>query len=124
MRDIWASSVAASWASAIASTCAAFSPAPQGFGLRLPRSGFVKKAGDVDPESVCQLFQNRHGRVFQSALDAAHVGPVHLGVDRQRFLRKTPSDSQFPNISRYQGLGFHEPKGHELLHIKPRTIDP
>ncbi len=123
MRDL-DSGVAASRASAVTPTSAAFPPAPQGFGLRLPRSGFVKKTGDVGPEGVCQLFQNRHGGVFQSTLDATHVGPVHLGVDRQCLLRETSADPQFPNISRYQGLGFHEPKGHESLRIKPRTIDP
>lgn len=67
-------------------------------GAKRLRRGFpcadrAKELLDLRLECPGEPFEDRDGRVFETALHTANIGAVDLGIERQVFLRQTATDS-------------------------------
>ena len=73
----------------------------------LPGSRDSEKLDDRSVESFRKLFENRDGRIFKTALQAADIGPVDAGVDSEIFLRKASGNAQSSEIPCDECLRLH-----------------
>lgn len=77
---------------------AAFVP-PAGVTVRSHRApALCQQIEDVDRQSRRQAIEQIHARVELAPLDAAHVGAVHAGIDRQTFLGDAALNPQPPQV--------------------------
>ncbi len=66
-----------------------------------------KEVCDVCRKGSSKSFENGDCRVFKASLQAADIGPIDFGIDRQGFLRDAPLDPELPEIVSNDTLSLH-----------------
>jgi len=89
---------------------AGFSPAFEGLRKLLASTRLDKEVCDLSGQGTGKSLENGHGRVFKASLQAADIGPVDVGIDRQGFLRDAPLDPELPEIVSNDTLSLHAVK--------------
>src|SRR5262249_59355127 len=71
------------------------------------RSRDDEELGDPCVKSERELFEQRHRRILEAALQSADIRAVDVCIDREVFLRKTSPDPQPPQVPRHKRLRLH-----------------
>ena len=70
-------------------------------------------------QRLCQAIKQVDGRVFGLALEPAHIGSIHFGVEGESFLRNSAFDANPSQVPGYQTSPCHagrQPFGSLLNH--------